>query len=268
MEKESRLLANFYDSVRQRVPSTERNKDRELFRGRLRLDTLLHKKLVLTDAMILDGRYFLDETPNELLEFVKRSDKDEDPPIEIRTRSVKLEDALIGLVKKPGDDNLKPFQFSAIEDDEQREHVTEELEKRSESEVTDWTDILKLFREMEVDKENVERLENSWAVWFEAQKKSYLCTKPWNSEFSFDNTISQLLTERQQETGILTPGLATDFSNFIKYNYNNRSSIESEVKKSYSAERSESDKNELIRIWNWYDRCYLATIAMKIYTEN
>lgn len=56
MEKESRLLTSFYDSVRQRVPSTERNNDRELFRGRLRLDTLLHKKLVLTDAMILDGR--------------------------------------------------------------------------------------------------------------------------------------------------------------------------------------------------------------------
>lgn len=261
MEKKSRLLANFYDSVRQRVPSTERDKDRELFRGRLRLDTLLHKKLVLTDAMILDGRYFLDETPNELLEFVKRSDEDNDPPIEIRTRSEGLEEALIGLVKKTGADKLKSFQFSAIEDDEQREHVTEELEKVLGKKVKDWRDILKLFREMEVDKENVERLEKSWAVWFEAQDESKLCTKPWNSNFLFNDTISQLLTERQQESENLTSQIAEKFLRFIGNNKNNRSLIESKFKQLYGIAESESGKNELIRIWNWYDRCYLATIA-------
>ena len=55
----TRVLSEFYDSVRQRRHFNDSAALLDALKARLRFDWLLHKTVVLTDAQLLDGLSFI-----------------------------------------------------------------------------------------------------------------------------------------------------------------------------------------------------------------
>jgi len=76
--------------------------------GQLRLDTILYDRVVLVDADVFDGRFFLDASNRGLLSELPWS------KIEIRMRAKTLEESFIQQLVRPGKQYLAPYLFDSI----------------------------------------------------------------------------------------------------------------------------------------------------------
>ncbi|MDP2895615.1 MAG: hypothetical protein Q8Q12_03530 [bacterium] len=190
-------MTDFYDSIRQRQYRTlaqtlcdEKLPDtaKSLYTGRLRFDVLLSQTVVLTDAMLLDGTFFLDVEPRELADSLARREGEE-MPVEIRARAENLEHALLMFVRYPELPNLRGFIFSGIEDDEQRIEAKKVLEETPASELRSWRDLGRVFRRAGVTAANAEKLEAAWACWIGAQRCGVLKVATWHGDFELDRAL-------------------------------------------------------------------------------
>jgi hypothetical protein len=168
-----RLYTDCYDSVNQRKRAGfNSNNDLEIakcfYLGRLRLDSLLSKTLVLTDNQILDGCLFLQQDPSEFLKKLVRK-KEDSLPLEIRARGGKFEDTILGFVKKQGQPKLRGFSFSCIEDENARTQVQNFLQEINSSEVNSWKQVCQILKEISIAQDFVDQIEHGWAKWIEAQ---------------------------------------------------------------------------------------------------
>lgn len=105
----SRFFTDFYDSVHQGAYPDLKGALGEIldraFVGRLRFDTMLSRTLCLIDTQVLDGEFFLSLGPLRLNDLLKRQDVGL-MPIEVMSRANSLEGALVGFIRKEGDDYL------------------------------------------------------------------------------------------------------------------------------------------------------------------
>lgn len=190
-----RLYTDFYDSVNQRKQvistSTEAlSLAKYLYIGRLRLDSLLSEKIILTDNQILDGCFFLQEDPGELLGKISRQG-DGSLPIEVRARSGNLENTILGFVKKDSQSKLRGFSFSCIENDDIRTRIQLGLRDVDSESVSSWKELCKLIRSLSGEESWVDQIEYGWSKWIEAQEtvlKGKVLT--WNrAKFPLDECI-------------------------------------------------------------------------------
>src|SRR4051812_22566404 len=96
-----RLLADTYNASRQRE-AWSRDRDQrylDLF-GRLRLDAVLFRTVVIPDTHLFDGRLLLELGPDRVTRQIARWT--EDVPIEIRARSGDLRTSLADLLRRDG----------------------------------------------------------------------------------------------------------------------------------------------------------------------
>jgi hypothetical protein len=169
-----RLYTDFYDSVNQRKQVSSDSIEalsiaKYLYIGRLRLDSLLSRTIVLTDNQILDGCFFLQEDPLALLDKICRQ-RDGSLPIEIRARSGTLENSILGFVKKENQPKLRGFSFSCIEDEDVRSKIQLSLRDIDSNSVSSWKDLCKIIRHSSGEESSIDKIEHGWAKWIEAQE--------------------------------------------------------------------------------------------------
>lgn len=185
----TRFYSDFYDSVFQRTYWKSVQEDvlaRYRFLGKLRLDSILSKTVVLADTQLLDGAFFLDpfNDPYSILKDLSRG-KVIEGAIEIRARDYDLEKSLLMFVKDPKGISLKSFSFSSIYDPESRALATDNIIKLPGDQINTWQDILTRFKEFGIDKANVENIEMAWSKWIELQKRGMLKVVEWNRNRGF-----------------------------------------------------------------------------------
>ncbi|MBI5165271.1 MAG: toll/interleukin-1 receptor domain-containing protein [Magnetospirillum sp.] len=178
-----RLFSDFYDTVQQRnilpaarMAATSEVEAGALYLGRLRLDTLLTEAVVLTDAQVLDGEFFLGGTG--VLDSLSRF-ADDMPTIEVRSRASGVDAAILGLVKSAGADRLAGFIFSSVADPSMRDHISKELKTISADSVASPPDLLRTLAVIGMDKANVQRIESGWRNWQQAAETGKVRWVPW-----------------------------------------------------------------------------------------
>jgi hypothetical protein len=164
-----RLFSSSYDSVTQRErlrQSVRRDPFLLRYRARLRLDAILSGSIVVTDAQLLDGAFFLWQTPEQLMESV---DLGAGPrTLIVRTRRSDLAEALVATVTDPDTGLVRPFEFSAIGDDRERQELSAYLERLAESGARgprDLDELEQLLRRSDVAAEGLDAVVPAWRRW-------------------------------------------------------------------------------------------------------
>jgi hypothetical protein len=202
----TRFFSDLYDSVSQRAYPTflgSRDARQAAFIGRLRLDSLLSRTVVLTDAQLLDGAFFIDVDKDHLVDSLKRDESDDALPIEVRSRCDQLNRALLGLVKglQPRD-TLVGFQFSSVADSAIRSELANRLAETPSSKVTRWNQIPGLLRKYGLDPTEAERLAKAWTELLNLGRRNVLHVVPWHGSPKLDlgeaNDLRELLRSPQR----------------------------------------------------------------------
>ena len=269
MNTRKRFFSDYYDSVQQRHlynPFQENGNFQKLILGRLRLDSLLSKKIVLTDAMVMDGQLFLLLDPYELKEDLQRLDKD-NCPIEIKARSESIENALMLFLKNTKDRIIKPFSFSCISDDDQRTYIKNELKKVNYNSINGVNDILDQFRSFGLSgfsSDNFDLIKNGWNKWIKACDENVIRVSAWNGVFDL---IGQL-GDKNTIISKYSSKSALDSIDYIFQNPYVRTDVESFLINEYNKAEAENVKRELTMITGWYNAMYNCTISNQHQCDN
>lgn len=254
----NKFFSDFYDSVHQRTYPNRiaaDNNYKNLYAGRLRLDTLLSESLVIVDTQLLDGEFFLDHGPSSLSNLIARKDR-EPMPLIIKSRLPKLEDALLRFYKKPNEDNLQGFAPSVIRNDELRINITQSLQKTKADKIRTCWDILPIFLDAGVAQDEVERIKTGWTHWIEAQGHNLFIVEQWKGTWDLDSALDKNWLNRcvTSQEGC---ALVETIWNFRLY----RSDNEKKILTFRQEAQSEATLGEADQIEIWFNRAYNLTIA-------
>lgn len=145
-----RVLASDYTSSGQRSwADTQGDIWRRRMLGQMRLDALLYRYIIVPDTHLLDGPFFLETGPRELLTDLG-GDVTNHNPILIRSRKPRLIDVFPIWITR-GHQFLTPFSFKIVSDPETRTALARRL---GETTVERW------YRELEVASHPAEALAN------------------------------------------------------------------------------------------------------------
>lgn len=189
IQNTSRIFSDFYDSIFQRQYHRIKVHDDLIsyrYLGKLRLDAILSQTIVLLDTQILDGCFFLDErnSPEILLAELWRG-KTLGFPLEIRARNQSIGQSIVQFLKNPQTGLIKEFSFSGIHDPAQRDEVTRNFQKTAPDNIKEWRDIIRLFRDFGVSKDNVEEYEAAWSKWIELHENGKIPVREWEINRGF-----------------------------------------------------------------------------------
>lgn len=231
---------------------------RTRFIGKLRLDILLAKKLVLLDTQVLDGSLFLRENPEDIKVLTSRVLDGIDVPLEIRSRTGNLNESIVKFIKSDKLPHLKGFTFSALGDEKQRELVHIELKKRSSSEISNWKDFINLVRDIlkGTDTSYVDAIERGWSNWTSA--KDMFSVVPWIPGWDIEATIKH--HPFRDSENLTSVGFAA--YDFLQSNLGDRNLVIlhfSQLRRLYTKDQEILD--ELDQLETWFNRCYNKTAA-------
>lgn len=257
-QNEARFFTDFYDSVKQRMyPNVFHNLEstKSAYIGRLRLDTLMSRKLVLTDAQILDGAFFLRIGPGDLINYVTR-ETNSLPPIEIKARRPKLDESLLSFFKKPGSETLRGFSFSSVESEKYRSNIQSVLEQTKADDIKSWRDIPKVLKNSEIDLSYIEMLESQWAKWIEATSgftKDFVVV--WKGEYNLEKylQLNSLLPILETQRGRSLAGWAYK-------NRHDRSKVDQRLTQ-IKTNQDEALLSDIFSIEAWFNQAYNLTIS-------
>ena len=220
-----RLFSSAYDSVSQRTHFETSVRDtanwpqvgRAALVARMRLDVVLSGQVVLTDAQVLDGRWFECVDPADLEDAVSVLPWNQ-PALVLRMRKPSLEESLLGFVTT-SEGALKPFEFSLL-DTKARTRLLSftraEATAGQRRAPRDLAQLLQLLAEGGVPAQECERLRRHWSRWI-----AFVDRAPWSGhalvteifEFSALNLVGAVEAHekdlpRWQEQSLLSPSKA------------------------------------------------------------
>lgn len=259
-----RASSAFYDSVYQRDipgldfserPSSITCDFQDYITGRLRLDSLISEKVVMSDARVLDGAFFLRCKPQELIKSLKRHPLDQ--PLEIQMRAGTIAESLLGFVRKDGADKLSNFSFSSIVDSKQRIAAAEAFRTIASSHCKKVSDIPALLAKCGVDEGNCNLLERSWDMWADAAESKELVVKQWSGGFNLDGALglsgNNALPVCNSEVGL-------EVLNYAIENRTDRSAVDSRISR-LGNELSQQEAAEIRLVSTWLNKGYNQAIA-------
>ncbi|HJW40249.1 MAG TPA: hypothetical protein VJ476_03365 [Rhizomicrobium sp.] len=154
---QTRLLSSVYDSAKvgDFVSATDADERFDVVLGRLRLDALLYDRVILVDADLADGTFFLAAAHrNRLAELPWNK-------IELRNRSNSLEESILGQFVRAGSDWLVPFTFSSMPL-EKSVDLAERLNSQSSNGVSDLTRLAGALSDAGLDKTTARWYLDAW----------------------------------------------------------------------------------------------------------
>lgn len=200
-----RLLADIYGATFQRLIAPDGHLP-DSYISQLRFDSLFSRTIVVPDAHLLDGPFFLGVTPAALTAAIGRGGRERHLPLEIRCRSQlpagqRIADSLRTLLCRDDSEFLNTYAFNAIEDPGVRVELAAELGRVP-------TDLLRtrLRRVEAVDVPtelatfltevagpgaalDLERMAAGWRAWIEAEQSHAVRTVPWDGDFDLPEAL-------------------------------------------------------------------------------
>lgn len=270
-----RFFSQFYDSTRQSLSGTGELVPYDAFLGRLRFDTLLSEKLIVTDTQILDGTIFQAHGSGDFLRQLQRNEEQK-VPIEIQSRATDLEAALLRLVHPEGADRLKGFVFSSITSDAERKMVATELPTTPTSGIIDIKSLVRRLRDLGVDAGNMDALEAAWSHWVELTRGGLVVVNPWgkngrdveafkhhrqNEMEKMRDQVSRIAFGAAEERALL--GLIDTFDREQDDHGKavDRSYLDGEYHDFYETYSDPAVQRLAAKVYDAYDRCYHASFA-------
>jgi hypothetical protein len=172
----TRLYASAYNQLEQAERSKESGAQLTSYLGRLRLDSIAFKTIVIPLDFILDGSYFLQANPGELLNSLARAKGSVDLPLEILGSRTSFDASLRAMMLR--DSHLHGLVIDSISDARIRKTIALSLRgmetavldehiRRSGSVALGITKLLReiLHREGLEDDGELDRLERGWRNW-------------------------------------------------------------------------------------------------------
>lgn len=213
----TRLMSSVYSASGQ-LERAQEHEWIDQFIGRLRLDLLAAETLIVPDTHLFDGVFFNHITPEQLREAVGRSIHSPTIPIEIRAREKTLEHSLATFFVKRNRRLINIWPLNMIPDREDglalrdalRGRDPEQLEKRTHGAKSIPRAVADFLRAPLHGRsgalEAVDRAEESWARWLEAEKQGWVRVRPWRG----GHPLLKALSFDPLDTSELTPlGRAT-----------------------------------------------------------
>jgi hypothetical protein len=252
------LFSGMYDCNHQAF-FTAKGKDGELlecFLGRLRLDAILNKKIILTDGLIYDGAFFLSHANRGILDQLPLD------RIEIRSRATSLEEAILQVFCDRTHSHLREIFLDNLSE-EQARHLSDGLKHYPSSGVNHWRKLPRIFAELGLPKDQTEELENGWAKWIEAIQDGRVKFSQWNLQFDWQGHFNRELEEHKI---VLPEKLATDLGqNLFEQVWDARRMRSRVARILLDAKRSKLGKEEAAdaaTIGAWYETAFNRTCAV------
>lgn len=165
---------------------------RDFYLALLRLDSIMSRRLIISDNQFADSSYFLSRRPSDLAQDLGR----DQAPVIVRAREERLGDSLRNILLRPGHDTLNGFEFIPIRDRDARLFLRDELTRTTASELE------RCFRRMEITfgkkdaavpargikmllqrklrdrlsaeiEEDLDFMERGWSWWLEQEGRSF-----------------------------------------------------------------------------------------------
>jgi len=264
-----RFFSDIYDSVQQRnfpimqqLEGINESDVTDLWIGRMRFDSLISRKIVLTDAQLLDGCFFAHVDPSKLLRRLQRGYNDE--ILEIKARSEDLEEAILGFVKKRNSSNLSGFSFSLILDTSERSEVVSMLKNTKAEAVSSLQDLESIFENSNVERENIERIMAAWRQWIEVAQEGKLGVSRWQGSFDLDIALGSL-DERKRT---LQTDEGKSIADWVYKNRYNRSAIDIYLNEQQKLSRGEQQIRDIKKIEGWLNRAYNLALSWQHNCDN
>jgi hypothetical protein len=261
----TRLLSQVYDPGMQAESCTWGND--EAFRvllGQLRLDTILYEQIVIVDADVFDGRFFLDASNRGLLSELPW------PRIELRMRSTSLEESFIRQLAPKDEPYLARYFFESIPLEAARASaIAKELGKTPSSAITKFSDVLPILIACGVDEQDAMRCERSWKNLLDSMGGNGCRIVKWKSptEFSFkENFARQVGTVPYNLVWRLTEDGKRVYNDVIRVR-NSRSEVLAILNPLIDS-GSEEFNRDVATMRTWYQSCYKGTQALQHECDN
>ena len=263
MSWRGRLMAEDYSSPLQRSRA-QFNYWQQLYWGRLRLDSIIARTLVIPDTYLLDGRFFMSTNPFDLAKNVARDQSATTPIIEVRSRCANLEDTLRNVLFRPGEMHLNRFRFNSIPLDADRETIGERLSRTEAYELerrlnnsTPARAIADLLRDLSADlsdetRETIDLLERGWTHWLSARRFPGIAIRRWEGTLSVFDGLQLEYVDPADLHSIAGEVVLRDVLETTQ-----RSNYQSEVETVFSRYQQDASAplvEDLGAIWRWYLR--------------
>ena len=182
MQQQGRLLSDIYDSIHQGSVfahdfgkkdgvyenPTDINEVLDGYIGRLRLDSIVSQKIILSDAQLLDGTFFLNAALSGRLDELPQE------RIEIRSRTTDPENAVLGFVRDKSESYLTRFEFSSLpHDQELRDRIIENLIKIPSKNVSNLKELRSALVQAGFDEVKADVLYEAWVKLVEFVRRGH-----------------------------------------------------------------------------------------------
>lgn len=257
---EKRLFADAYDASVQAANITwpnpnPREHDSALYLARLRLDSLLHQRVVIPDGVFLDGPFFLSAAKSIRQLPLER--------MEIKARARTLNEVLIGYVRRPNIDMLVDTFFTSMPPD-QAIIAQQELPKFRASEVSDWKDIIRIFRLIKLESDLVDSFEEAWGNWISFEASGRLNISPW-TDFNFIERLDSRVSSKYAQLKFCLKNFGTEFGYDIAERVferrRSRNSVAGILTEATEHDLTDRELADIATIRFWHDEAYNLTIA-------
>ncbi|MCA1708976.1 MAG: hypothetical protein LC808_39155, partial [Actinobacteria bacterium] len=162
--------------------------------GRLRLDLIAFRHVVIPDSHLFDGMYFLMTDPADLLPAIRRVAGEQVAPLLVKTRSPSLGASLRRLLAR--DEFLNSFPFNCIKDRATAGDLAEALRRTPARKLESWmvangspaVGLASFLRELTGAEgldagESLDQMEAGWAKWLEAEQRGTLVVQQWDRPY-------------------------------------------------------------------------------------
>lgn len=197
------MLSETYAATTQREATRSPDEGwRYDYLGRLRLDLLAFRHVVLPDSHLFDGVVFLRSDPAVLLPAITRVTGGQPAPLIVKARAPSLDLALRQLLIR--DDLLNGFPFKSLPDkrmasdlaDILRRTPRERLDARLRSEGSASRGLAAFLRDLTravgLDaEEGIEQMEAGWERWIEAEGRGAVIVKRWDRPYDLPGSLAR-----------------------------------------------------------------------------
>ena len=200
--RERRLFSVSYDSVAQRnarfansVANSARLAE-VLLLSRLRLDLILSGRVVLTDAMLLDGALFAAVKPADLVREVSIMAENRGNVV-IRMRAASLEECLLGLLRDQ-DGRVKSFEFSILPAGPRQRLSTFLSQESGTDGPISLAQLTQLFERAGLERSDFSRAVEHWQRWISHFETAAHCPEAaiWSEHFEFSSLKMSVASAR------------------------------------------------------------------------
>jgi hypothetical protein len=252
----NRLSADPYDSAGQPFYTNWQDRDGFLtFLGRMRLDAVLYEKIVVNDASVFEGVFFLYAAMQDDLLAELPWDN-----IEIKARtSTTLDDCILQWFSRPGEKKLVPVYHPSLSTECDVAHLSSALGQEDASEINSLDAYVSVLKSVGVPSEIADRQLEAWRRLERFRRGSNIALTPWQQGFNFEQ---HLLKSRGYAASVIETSLGQDTFARIWQDRALRSVVYSHLDRARLGAPTK-ERKDVETIKTWYDIAYKTAQARK-----